>query len=286
MDKLIIKGGKKLSGEVTISSAKNATLPILAATLLVDGKTHFKNLPELQDVHFTFKLLENLGAKIQEGSTTVIDTSNIDNLEAPYDLVRKMRASILVLGPLLARFGKARVSLPGGCAIGTRPIDLHLSGLAQMGAKIDLEQGYVNASCDKLVGCKIDLRFPSVGATENLIMAAALAEGKTVINNAAAEPEISDLCNFLSQRGVEISGAGTSSIKIIGVDKLKDNTSEYEIISDRIVSLTYLIAALMTKSEVLIKNTRAEDFQSVIELLMNAGANFEITENSNKGFKS
>ncbi len=277
MDKLIIHGPCKLHSEVQISAAKNATLPLLCATLLVNGKTTFSNLPKLMDVKTTFELLENLGVQIDNNC---IDTSNITSYFAPYDLVRKMRASILVLGPLLARFGEAKVSLPGGCAIGTRPIDIHLDGLKLMGAKIELEEGYVKAKAKKLMGAKIPLKFPSVGATENLMMAAALAQGESLIENAAAEPEIVDLAKFLIQRGVEISGAGTPTIRIQGVRELKNNTTPYEIISDRIEAITYLIAALMTNSEIKILSAQYKNFESVILLLQDIGAQFELDENT------
>ncbi len=283
MDKLIIKKTQSLQGRVEISSAKNATLPIMAATLLVDGQSSFKKLPQLQDVKTTIALLENLGAKCSgDYNSFKVDTSQINNLVAPYDLVRKMRASILVLGPLLSRFGEATVSLPGGCAIGTRPIDIHLDGLKEMGASIDLEDGYVKASCAKLKGAHIKLKFPSVGATENLVMAATLADGVTRIQNAAREPEIVDLCQFLIQRGAKIKGEGSSVIEIEGVSKLQTVNEHYQIISDRIVALTYIMAALITNSEIIVENTNYKDYEAVIELLRKSGAKFELNQNSVK----
>jgi UDP-N-acetylglucosamine 1-carboxyvinyltransferase len=210
MDKLLIEGPVKLSGTVEVSAAKNATLPILAATLLFEDKIHFHSLPELNDVATLIKLLQSLGVKVQRNSNNVIvDAIHLDHQVADYQLVKTMRASVLVLGPLLARYHQAKVSLPGGCAIGARPVDIHLKGLEEMNAKIEIENGYILAKTDQLKGAKIVLSFPSVGATENLMMAAVLAKGETIIENAAQEPEIVDLANFLIFHGIKISGAGS-----------------------------------------------------------------------------
>ena len=288
MDKLIINGPSKLSGEVEISSSKNATLPILAATILYPGKICFDRLPQLSDINFFIEILNSLGAKAyRDGTSTCIDASNLDNTKADYELVRKMRASVLVLGPLLSRFGNAIVSLPGGCAIGTRPVDIHLKGLEQMGAKIEIEKGYIQATCDKLIGADIHLPFPSVGATENLMMASVLAQGSTTIDNAVQEPEIVDLANFLINLGVEIQGAGTSKITIHGttLDKLTKNEVYYRVIGDRIEAATFIIAGLMTDSEITVKDFNPKHLSSVLETLQEMGAKFEVGENFVKTLK-
>ncbi len=233
MDKLHITGGKRLKGEVTISGAKNAALPIMVSSILASGESTIHRVPELMDVMTMGKLLDNLGAGFHyEPGTAVINTEHIDNHVAPYDLVKTMRASVLVLGPLLARTGKARVSLPGGCAIGARPINLHLIGLEKMGATIELDRGYVNASTKGLRGSAIRLDMPTVTGTENLLMAASLAKGTTVIENAAKEPEVVDLADALSSMGARISGAGESTIEVEGVDELRP--LHYSIIPDRV----------------------------------------------------
>ncbi|MFN8370062.1 MAG: UDP-N-acetylglucosamine 1-carboxyvinyltransferase [Bacteriovoracaceae bacterium] len=278
MDKLIINGPCKLSGEVLISSSKNATLPILAATILLDSKTTFKNLPELVDVKTMLKLLTKLGMTVEKDSNaplTFVSTEKLTSFEAPYDLVSTMRASILVLGPMLAKYGKSKISLPGGCAIGGRPIDIHLMGLEKMGAKIEFTNGYVMAQ-GKLIGTTIPLSFPSVGATENLMMAATLATGTTIIKNAAAEPEIIDLAHFLIKCGAKISGAGTHEITICGVTSLKG--CEYEVIGDRIEAATYLIAGIMTNSEITIKNINPDYLEGVIAILKQMNANIEVDQ--------
>lgn len=275
MDKLLVTGGKKLQGSVKVSSAKNATLPILAATLLFDGATYFEELPELNDVATLKKLLASLGIKISENNNhTFFDASLISNLVADYALVKTMRASVLVLGPMLARFGEAKVSLPGGCAIGARPVDIHLSGLEKMGAKIEIESGYILASCQELKGTNIILSFPSVGATENLMMAACYAEGETILENAAREPEIEDLANFLRFHGVEIEGDGTSRIKIKGRGKkiIKPQNKPYRVIGDRIEAATYIIAGLMTNSHISVLGFRPQDLGVVLEVLEKMGA--------------
>lgn len=279
MDKLIISGPNTLSGEVEVSSSKNAALPILAATILYPGEVCFDRLPQLSDINFFLEILNSLGAKAQRvGDKTCINAKDINSTKADYELVRKMRASVLVLGPLLSRFGHAEVSLPGGCAIGSRPVDIHLKGLEQMGAKIDISKGYINASCERLVGAHIHLSFPSVGATENLMMAAVYAKGQTVIDNAAQEPEIEDLANFLRKMGVEISGAGTSQITIIGNErsKLKTHDIAYRIIGDRIEAATFVIAGLMCNSKVKVSDFNPKHIQAVIDTLIEMGAKLEI----------
>lgn len=277
MDKLIVQGNAKLKGTVRISAAKNATLPILTATLLTSEKIVLKELPKLRDLNTSYKLLEMLGASVHRGNDVEIECKNITSVEASYDLVKTMRASILVLGPLLARFKKAIVSLPGGCAIGARPIDIHLHGLEKMGAVIKIENGNVVAETKGLKGANIILSFPSVGATENLMMAASLAEGTTVIENAAREPEIIDLADFLNSMGAKIKGAGESHITIEGVKKLGGTT--YSVIGDRIEGATYLMAALMTNSEVTIENLRPDFLTSVLDTLVEMGAKFTLEKN-------
>lgn len=275
MDKLLIEGPCKLSGTVKISRSKNAYLPILVAALLSPKPVHFKNLPELRDIKTILKLLEKLGVKITKNENiTTLDASNVTSFEALYEMVKTMRASILVLGPLLARFKTAKVSLPGGCAIGTRPIDIHLSNFEKLGAKISLDGGYVEAKTDGLKGTTLVLKFPSVGATENLMMAATLSEGETVIENAALEPEIIDLGNFLNKMGAKISGLGTSNITIIGVKELKE--VEYEAIGDRIEAATYIMAGLITNSNIRVEGFDPKHLDAVLNILMDMGAKLEI----------
>jgi UDP-N-acetylglucosamine 1-carboxyvinyltransferase len=290
MDKLIIKGPTKLSGSVAVSSAKNASLPIMAATLLYPGKICFKNLPGLSDINFFTQILSSLGAQTQANdSGLLIDGSTVSQTKADYDLVRKMRASVLVLGPLLGRFGHAEVSLPGGCAIGTRPVDIHLKGMEALGAKIEIAEGYILAKCDKLVGANIHLSFPSVGATENIMMAAAFAEGSTIIENAACEPEIEDQANFMNACGFKVSGAGTSTIKIEGVELSSfdaSKTIDYNIIGDRIEAATYIIAGLMTDSEIEVNNFNPEHIKDVLEVLKSMGAKLEVSTNKVKVYPS
>lgn len=290
MDKLIINGPSTLSGEVSVSSSKNASLPILAATILYPGKIEFKNLPKLSDINFFLQILESLGANTsKEDNKTLIDGSSISETKADYELVRKMRASVLVLGPLLSRFGKAQVSLPGGCAIGTRPVDIHLKGMEKLGAKIEIEKGYINASCEKLVGAPIHLSFPSVGATENIMMAAAFAEGETTIENAACEPEIADLQDFMNALGFDVSGAGTSTIKIKGKSIESFSSSSivsYEVIGDRIEAATYIIAGLMTNSNITVSNFNPDHLKDVLKTLKEMGAKFEVNNRSVEVFPS
>jgi len=290
MDKLIIEGPNTLSGTVSISSSKNACLPILSASILFPQKIIFNELPGLSDIDFFVNILESLGAKSEgDRNRKLIDAETINNTHADYDLVRKMRASVLVLGPLLSRFKEAEVSLPGGCAIGSRPVDIHLKGLEQMGAIIEIDKGYIKAKTDGLKGAKLTLDFPSVGATENLMMAAVWADGETIIDNAAMEPEIVDLAHFLMQFGTEITGAGTASIRIKG-RKLSEykvvENNEYKIIGDRIEAATYVIAALMTNSQVKVEHFNPLHIQSVLDVLEKMGAKFEVTSDSIQVFPS
>tara|TARA_R110002072_G_scaffold534_6_gene3866 strand:+ start:43430 stop:44677 length:1248 start_codon:yes stop_codon:yes gene_type:complete len=285
MEKMLINGPTKLNGSVRVSRAKNAYLPILAGVLLCEGPVTLKNVPELRDINTMKKLLGNLGVKITgDNSSMTFDSSKIDHVEATYDLVKTMRASICVLGPLLTRFHEAKVSLPGGCAIGSRPIDIHLSNLELLGAEIILEGGYVHAKTKGLKGTSLVLEFPSVGATENILMAAVLAKGNTKIENCALEPEVTDLANFLNAMGAKISGIGTKTLLIEGVEKLTGG--EYEAIGDRIEAATYIIAGLMTESEIEVTGFIPEHLEFVINKLKMAGAKFEISENGVKTFPS
>jgi len=282
MDKLIVQGPVRLNGEVTVSSAKNATLPILIATLLCPFKIPFTRVPDLMDVRTILKLLQSFGVQVHKDDHNFqIDASTILNQHADYSLVKTMRASVLVLGPLLARFKQATVSLPGGCAIGARPVDIHLMGLEKMGAEIEIENGYIKAKTAGLKGAHIVLPFPSVGATENLMMAAALAEGETVIENAAQEPEIDDLAHFLNQIGVPVTGAGTSRITIKGVhlNDLKRITIPYQIIGDRIEAATFIIAGLMTNGDVKVLGFNPEHLTFVLETLKKMGAHIDQLSN-------
>lgn len=285
MDKLIIQGPAKLSGKVNIARAKNAYLPILAAVLLSDKPIHLKNVPELQDIKTMIKLLSNLGVTVtKEGNVTTFDASTLNSHEATYDIVKTMRASIFVLGPLLARRKKAKVSLPGGCAIGTRPIDLHLVNLEKLGCEINVTSGYVEASVEKMKATHLTLAFPSVGATENLMMAAVFTDGVTTIENAALEPEIDDLANFLNAMGANVRGIGTKTIVVTGVKELKEVT--YEAIGDRIEAATYLMAALATGSDIEITGVNPRHLDFVIELLQTMGAKIVTGDGSIKVFKS
>ncbi|PCJ50183.1 MAG: UDP-N-acetylglucosamine 1-carboxyvinyltransferase [Gammaproteobacteria bacterium] len=273
MEKFQIEGGYKLNGSIRISGAKNAALPILMSTLLVDGVSTISNVPHLNDVTTTLALLGTLGSSttITDKLEVQIDATNIHSYKAPYDLVKTMRASILVLGPLLGRFGKADVSLPGGCAIGSRPVDLHLKGMQTLGAEIDVNDGYIRARTkDGLKGAKILMDTVSVGATENILMAAILAKGITTIENAAREPEVVDLAQCLIAMGANISGAGTDVITIQGVDKLQ--SASYKVQPDRIETGTYLVAAAITRGKVLLKDTNPELLEAVILKLRETGA--------------
>jgi UDP-N-acetylglucosamine 1-carboxyvinyltransferase len=271
VDKLAIVGGKPLDGEVRISGAKNAALPILTATLLADGPVTLGNVPELNDIATTLKLLKRMGVAAEHRDGNVVaDASGIKEFLAPYDLVKTMRASILVLGPLLGRFGSADVSLPGGCAIGARPVNLHVTGLRAMGASISIDNGYIRARAAKLEGARIVLDTVTVTGTENLMMAAACAHGETVIENAAREPEISDLAAFLMKMGAKIEGAGSDTIHIEGVDRLVG--TDYDVMPDRIESGTYLVAAAITGGRVRLTHTKPEHLGAVLEKLGEAGA--------------
>ena len=275
MDKIIVEGGRTLKGEVPISGAKNAALPILISCLLNDGINTLSNVPLLQDIHSTALLLENLGAKVETQADTVrIDAGGPIQHEAEYDLVRKMRASVLVLGPLVARLGKARVSLPGGCAIGARPINLHLKGLAALGASIELKHGYVEASAGRLKGADIYFDVVTVTGTENLMMAATLAKGTTVLRNAAREPEIVALAETLINMGADIQGAGTAVITINGVSSLKP--VEATIIPDRIEAGTFMMAAVLTRGSISILNSEPDHLGALIDKLRLTGADVEV----------
>lgn len=276
---ILVKKSKPLKGIVKISGAKNAVLPIIAATLLGDGVSVIKGVPNLRDVYVMSDLLRHLGAKVDfTGETLTVDASNIQCYDAPYELVSKMRASFLVMGPLLARFQKSKISLPGGCAIGTRPIDLHLKGFKAMGAAVEMDHGYVEASADTLIGNKIYLDFPSVGATENIMMAAALADGITVLENAAEEPEIVDLANFINEMGGKVRGAGTNTIKITGVSSLKG--AEHIVIPDRIEAGTYMVAAAITKGDIILENVIPDHLRPVMAKLIEMGCEVEEGESS------
>ena len=275
MDKILVRGGRPLRGTVQISGAKNAALPILISALLCDGPNSFSNVPVLKDIQSTLDLLVHLGVRCQrEGHTVSVDAGGLNCHEAPYDLVRKMRASILVLGPLLARLKKARVSLPGGCAIGARPINLHLRGLGLMGARIDLTHGYVEAACDQLKGAEIYFDVVTVTGTENLMMAAALAQGTTILRNAACEPEVSALADVLNQMGGDVRGAGTPEIVIHGVDTLRPVTAR--IIPDRIETGTFMTAAALTGGDVTIQGAEPEHNEAIIHKLRLAGARIDV----------
>ncbi|HDO22710.1 MAG TPA: UDP-N-acetylglucosamine 1-carboxyvinyltransferase, partial [Nitrospirae bacterium] len=257
MDKLIIKGGKKLEGTVKISGAKNAALPILAATILCPGKHLIRNVPDLRDVNTMKSLLQNLGSGVDvRDSVAVVESDGFKKHEAPYELVKTMRASVVILGPLLARLGKARVSLPGGCAIGARPINLHLMALEKMGAEISLDSGYVLGRVGRLKGTDIYLDIPTVTGTENILMAAVLAKGITRIDNAAMEPEVVDLANALISMGADIRGAGERVIEIKGVDELRP--LDYTVIPDRIEAGTFMTAAAVTRGNILLENCRLD----------------------------
>lgn len=270
MDKMVIHGGERLIGEVQIGGAKNAALPLFIAALLTDEEIHLHNVPALRDIDTVEKLLRNMGITVKrEGFDATIQAKSLDTIEAPYDLVRTMRASILVLGPLLARAHGAKVSLPGGCAIGTRPINLHLDGFHALGAEIDLEHGYIHAKADKLAGTTIDLSLPTVTGTENLMMAAALAEGTTIIENAAREPEVVEVGNFINKMGGQISGLGTKTVVIKGVSAL--HGTDYTIMPDRVEAATYMVAAGMTRGNLLIKGARPQHLKAVIDKLSEAG---------------
>ncbi|MGE0821277.1 MAG: UDP-N-acetylglucosamine 1-carboxyvinyltransferase [Candidatus Binatia bacterium] len=275
MDKIVVRGGIPLRGEVNISGSKNAALPLLFATLLTEQECRLQRVPRLVDIRTALQLLRELGAQYDWLSEQEVALSGrtVRHLEAPYDLVKTMRASFLVLGPLLARFGRARVSTPGGCAIGTRPINIHLDGFQQMGATIRIQQGYVEAEAERLRGAHIVLEFPSVGATENLLMAATLAEGTTVIENAACEPEIEDLATMLNAMGAQITSAGTSTVTIVGVTSL--HGVDHEVIGDRVEAGTFLIAGAITGGEVFVRGAQANHLRAFLDKLQDAGVTIE-----------
>jgi UDP-N-acetylglucosamine 1-carboxyvinyltransferase len=276
MDKLQIRGGAPLDGEVQISGAKNAALPILAGTLLAQEPVSVGNVPHLRDVTTMIELLGRMGVSvtIDEKMRVEVDASTVRECVAPYELVRTMRASIVVLGPLLARFGHADVSLPGGCAIGARPVNIHVAGLQAMGAEIHIENGYIRARADKLKGARLVLETVTVTGTENLLMAATLAEGQTIIENAAREPEVVDLADFLNSMGARIRGAGTDTITVDGVDRL--GGTRYDVLPDRIETGTFLVAGAITGGHVRVKGTRPEHLDAVLAKLREAGAHIEI----------
>ncbi len=267
----MIKGGRRLKGEVRIGGAKNAALPLLAATLLAEGWHSFGNIPQLDDVRTMKKLLAGLGAEINDqGKNLKVNTDNLNNFHAPYDLVKTMRASILVLGPLTARIGKARISLPGGCAIGARPVDLHLKGMEALGAKIELKHGYIEAEADKLHGATIYFDIPTVTGTENVMMAATLADGETILKNAACEPEVADLAEALNRMGAKVSGAGSDTVVIEGVRKLKA-LSHYQVMPDRIEAGTFMIASGITRGDIKITHCNPIYLDLLISKLLEAG---------------
>ena len=276
MQKIVVGGGARLQGEVRISGAKNAVLPILCATLLADTPVRIRNVPRLHDVLTTAKLLRGLGAGVEhEGDAMTVDPRSVNSHVAPYELVKTMRASVLVLGPLLARFGDAEVSLPGGCAIGSRPVDLHIKGLQALGAQISVDHGFIKASCNgRLKGARHVFELVSVGATENVLMAATLAEGTTVLENAAMEPEIVDLADCLNAMGARITGAGTPRIVVEGVERLSG--CEHAVVADRIETGTFLVAAAMTGGHVVATHARAETMDAVLDKLREAGADITV----------
>ena len=277
MDKLIIHGGHPLSGDVRISGAKNAVLPILSAALLCDGAAHISNVPHLNDVTTTMALLGRMGVSltIDEKLNIEIDPTTLTDCCAPYELVKTMRASILVLGPLLARFGEAEVSLPGGCAIGSRPVDVHIEGLRAMGAQIDVEGGYIRARCKRLKGTRLVLDVVTVTGTENLMMAATLAQGTTVLENAAREPEVIDLANFLTAMGARIEGAGTDTITVHGVERL--NACSYRVVPDRIETGTFLVAGAISGGKIRVRDTDPTLLDAVLQKLEEAGAHLNVS---------
>lgn len=275
MDKFVVFGGARLEGETTVSGAKNAVLPLISAALLVRGVTEITHVPSLRDVHTMQKLLEEMGAETSyEAGRLRIDTTKLHRFEAAYELVRTMRASVLVLGPLVARYGKARVSLPGGCAIGARPINLHLMGLERMGAKIELQGGYIEAEAPRLKGAHIRLDLPTVTGTENLMMAACLAEGRTILENAAREPEVVELADFLNKMGAKIRGAGSTLIVIEGVDEL--HPIQHEVMSDRIEAGTLLAAGIITQGDILVRRCPVAGMDAVLEKFRQIGAKIEV----------
>lgn len=279
-NKIVIKGGRKLSGQIKASGAKNAVLPILTATLLAEGNSHIQNVPHLHDVTTMNELLAHMGAELTIGahSDIHINTDHLQNHTAPYDIVRTMRASILALGPLLARYGQAKVSLPGGCQIGARPVDLHLKGLKAMGASIDVSDGYINAHCQRLHGARIILDKVTVTGTENILMAACLAQGESLIENAAIEPEVVDLGKYLMAMGAKIEGLGTSKLRVQGVDKLRGVA--HHVLPDRIEIGSFLVAAAMTGGAITVTHTQPDDLDAVLLKLTEAGAEISTSKDT------
>jgi len=279
VDKILIKGGKKLKGEVEISGAKNSALPIIASSILSTEECVLTNVPLLKDIQTIKLVLESMGARVRrDGYTFAIDAKDLKSCEAPYELVKTMRASVLVLGPLVARFGEARVSLPGGCAIGTRPVNLHIAGLQKMGAEVEIKYGYVEVRAKRLKGANISFDISTVTGTENIMMAAVLAEGETVIGNAACEPEVVDLANFMIKRGAKIKGAGTDTIIIDGVSRLGGGT--YEIMPDRIETGTYLISGAITGGDVTVRRCIPSHIEAVLSKLSAVGVKTEVFSDS------
>ena len=280
MEKLLIKGGKSLSGEIDCSGAKNAALPVIAASILSSDDITLKNLPYLQDITTMFELIGSMGADISldEKMNFKLNTSNLSNLEARYELVKTMRASILVLGSMVAKYGYAKIALPGGCAIGSRPVNYHLNALEKLGAEISLKSGYIEAKAEKLTGAEIEFEGVTVTGTENLMMAASLAEGVTILTNVAKEPEISDLADFLNSMGARISGAGTDEIRIEGVEKLSGTS--FTIPADRIEAGTYLVAAALTNGKITINKIDPSRMGAIIHTLMEVGAAIDSNEES------
>lgn len=280
MDKIVINGPGKLQGKVRVSGSKNAALPILMGCLLADSPVKLSNVPHLKDVTTSIQLLAGMGADVifDEKLNIEIDSSQLTSLEAPYELVKTMRASVLAMGPLLSRYGEAKISLPGGCAIGSRPVNIHISGMQKMGADIKVEQGYILAKADRLKGADITMEPVTVTGTENLLMAAVLAEGTTVLRNAAMEPEVSDLANFLNKMGAKISGIGTSTLTIEGVTNL--HGCEYDVIPDRIEAGTYLAAAALTQSKITVTHVAPDHLTAVLEKFEEAGALIETTDST------
>lgn len=282
MDRIRVRGGQRLAGEVVVSGAKNASLPILISSLLTAERCVYQGIPDLMDIHTVLRLLSGLGVSVERndhaggGGHLTLQAGHVSTMEAPYDLVKTMRASFLVLGPLLTRFGVARVSTPGGCAIGTRPVNLHLRGLAQMGAEIDLDHGYVDAKAKRLSGARIYLDLPSVGATENLMMAATLARGTSVIENAAKEPEVEDLASVLNKMGAQIQGAGTDIVQIQGVDAL--HGVSHRVIPDRIESATFMVVAALTRGDIVVRGARPDHLDAFILKLEDTGVTISIDE--------
>ncbi|MDP8955368.1 MAG: UDP-N-acetylglucosamine 1-carboxyvinyltransferase [Actinomycetota bacterium] len=271
MDRLLVTGGRRLSGRVRINGAKNSALKLMAASLLARGRSVIENVPRIQDCLTMADVLEHLGASVEwDGSTVIVDTSNADGIETPYELVRRMRASIVVLGPLLARFGQARVAMPGGCNIGSRKIDLHLKGFEKMGVEFAYEHGYLEAKAPELQGAFVSLDFPSVGATENVLMAAVSATGTTVIENAAREPEIQDLAAALVEMGAKVSGAGTTTIEVEGTEAF--TPLNHRVIPDRVEAGTFALATCATAGDVVLEDARADHMDLVLDKLTEAGA--------------